>query len=109
MKLQQDVLEVTRSGDFKERGFTIAGNAKAFDILSSKIYTDIPLAIVRELSTNASDSHTDAGCPELPFDVHLPNSLEPWFTIRDYGTGLSPENVENVYTTYFKSTRSNSD
>jgi hypothetical protein len=109
MKLEQEVLEVTRSGSFQERGFSIAGNAKAFDILSSKIYTNVPLAIVRELSTNASDSHTDAGCPEKPFDVHLPNALEPWLTIRDYGTGLSPEAVETVYTTYFKSTRSTSD
>lgn len=109
MKIEQEVLEVSRSGSFKERGFSIAGNAKAFDILSSKMYTDVHLAIVRELSTNASDSHTDAGCADKPFDVHLPNALEPWFMIRDYGTGLSPENVENVYTTYFKSTRSTSD
>lgn len=109
MKLEQEVLEVERSTAFREQNFTIAGNAKAFDILSSKIYTDVPLAIVRELSTNASDSHTDAGCASRPFDVHLPNMLEPWLTIRDYGTGLSPEDVETVYTTYFKSTRSNSD
>ena len=109
MKIEAQTLEVTRSGTFKERGFGIANNAQAFDILSSKIYTDVPLAIVRELSTNASDSHTDAGCPNKPFDVHLPNALEPWLTIRDYGTGLSPTDVEEVYTTYFKSTRSSSD
>ena len=109
MKLNDTILEVERSGTFQERGFSIAGNAKAFDILSSKIYTDVPLAIVRELSTNASDSHTDAGRADQPFDVHLPNSLEPWLSIRDFGTGLSPENVETVYTTYFKSTRSGSD
>lgn len=109
MKIENEVLEVTRSGTFQERGFGIASNAKAFDILSSKIYTNVPLAIVRELSTNASDSHTDAGCPDKQFDVHLPNTLEPFFSIRDYGTGLSPDSVETVYTTYFKSTRSNSD
>lgn len=109
MKLTDTTLEVTRSGQFQERGFAIASNSKAFDILSSKIYTDVPLAIVRELSTNASDSHMDAGRADQPFDVHLPNSLEPWLSIRDYGTGLSPENVETVYTTYFRSTRSGSD
>jgi hypothetical protein len=109
MKLETELLEVTRSGQFKERSFSIAGNAKAFDILSSKMYTDVHLAIVRELSTNANDSHVEAGHPDKPFDVHLPNALEPWFMIRDYGTGLSPESVETVYTTYFQSTRSGSD
>jgi len=109
MKIETATLSVQRSSGLQEQGFSIAGNAKAFDILSSKIYTDVPLAIVRELSTNAYDSHVDAGCPEKPFDVHLPNYLEPWLTIRDYGTGLSPEDVQNVYTTYFKSTRSTSD
>jgi hypothetical protein len=109
MKITETTMDVTRSGAFQERSFGIEANAKAFDILSSKIYTNVPLAIVRELSTNASDSHTDAGCPDKPFDVHLPNTLEPWFAIRDYGTGLSPEDVETVYTTYFKSTRSGSD
>lgn len=109
MKVEQATLEVTRSSSFQERSFGIEANAKAFDILSSKIYTDIPLAIVRELSTNASDSHTDAGKASLPFDVHLPNTLEPFLAIRDHGTGLSPEDVETIYTTYFKSTRTGSD
>lgn len=109
MKIEATTLEVERSGTFHEKGFTIAANAKMFDILSSKIYTDVPLAIIRELSTNASDSHTDAGRADRPFDVHLPNALEPWLTIRDYGTGLSPENVESIYTTYAASTRSGSD
>src|SRR5689334_7521394 len=109
MKIEATTLDITRSGTFKEQGFSIANNSKAFDILSSKIYTDVPLAIVREISTNASDSHVDAGCPDKPFEVHLPNNLEPWLMIRDFGTGLSPEHVETIYTTYFKSTRSTSD
>lgn len=109
MKIETNTFEVTRSGSFSEKGFGIANNRKAFDILSSKIYTDVPLAIVRELSTNASDSHVEAGRADQPFEVHLPNSLEPWLTIRDFGTGLSPDVVADVYTTYFKSTRSTSD
>jgi hypothetical protein len=51
------------------------------------------------------DSHTAAGKSDTPFDVHLPNSLEPWFSIRDYGTGLSSDQVTSIYTTYFESTK----
>jgi hypothetical protein len=87
-------------GDFK-----IKASAKAFSILSSGLYANKIRAIVRELSCNAVDSHVAAGKQDTPFDVHLPNDLEPWFSIRDYGTGLSHEQVTQIYTTYFESTK----
>jgi HSP90 family molecular chaperone len=88
--------------------FRIRNSAKAFNILSSGLYANKIRAIVRELSCNAVDSHVAAGRSETPFDIHLPNQLEPWFAIRDYGTGLSHEQVTNIYTTYFESTKTNS-
>jgi hypothetical protein len=88
--------------------FRIRNSAKAFSILSSGLYANKIRAIIRELSCNAVDSHTAAGKPDLPFDVHLPNALEPWFSIRDYGTGLTHDQVTNIYTTYFESTKTDS-
>ena len=88
--------------------FRIRNSAKAFNILSSGLYANKVRAIVRELSCNAVDSHVAAGKQGTPFDVHLPNSLEPWFSIRDYGTGLSADQVTNIYTTYFESTKTES-
>ena len=85
--------------------FRIRNSAKAFNILSSGLYANKIKAIIRELSCNAVDSHIAAGKQETPFDVHLPNQLEPWFAIRDYGTGLTHEQVTNIYTTYFESTK----
>jgi len=108
MKLNQETRKITRSQVGRETGFTIAANAHAFDILSSKMYSDTKLAIVRELSTNARDAQVEAGNADMPFDVNLPNSMSPYFSIRDYGTGLSPENLETIYTTYFQSTRNDS-
>jgi len=90
-------------GDFK-----IKASAKAFAILSSGLYANKIRAIVRELSCNAVDSHVAAGKTDTPFDVHLPNTMEPWFSIRDYGTGLSHEQVTQIYTTYFESTKTTS-
>jgi hypothetical protein len=90
-------------GDFK-----IKASAKAFNILSSGLYANKIRAIIRELSCNAVDSHVAAGRTTTPFDVHLPNSLEPHFSIRDYGTGLSHEQVTSIYTTYFESTKTDS-
>ena len=88
--------------------FRIRNSAKAFNILSSGLYANKIRAIVRELSCNAVDSHIAAGKKDTPFDVHLPNTLEPWFSIRDYGTGLTHEQVTQIYTTYFESTKTNS-
>ncbi len=97
---------VSNVGEIGE--FRIRNSAKAFNILSSGLYANKIRAIVRELSCNAVDSHTAAGRADTPFDVHLPNSLEPYFSIRDYGTGLSHEQVTNIYTTYFESTKTDS-
>lgn len=88
--------------------FRIRNSAKAFNILSSGLYANKIRAIVRELSCNAVDSHTAAGKSDTPFDVHLPNQLDPTFSIRDYGTGLTHEQVQSIYTTYFESTKTES-
>ena len=94
---------VSNVGEIGE--FRIRNSAKAFNILSSGLYANKIKAIVRELSCNAVDSHIAAGKKDTPFDVHLPNTLEPHFSIRDYGTGLSHEQVTQIYTTYFESTK----
>ena len=108
MKLQQNTNTVVRSGSFEESNYTIEASAKAFSILSDGLYADKIRAVIRELSTNAYDAHVDAGCPEQPFTIHLPNRFEPSFSIRDYGTGLSHEDCMNLYTTYFGSNKTDS-
>jgi hypothetical protein len=104
---QQEKQVVERSDGISESTFKIKASAKAFQILSSGLYSDKVRAIVRELSANAYDSHVEAKNPN-PFLVHVPNMLEPFFFIRDFGTGISPENIFTIYTTYFDSTRSDS-
>lgn len=83
--------------------FKIKASARAFKILSG-FYSDPVAAIPRELGANAWDSHVKAK-NLVPFEVHAPNMFEPWFAIRDFGTGLSAEDIENIYTTYFESTK----
>lgn len=108
MKLHTGTHVVEKSGNFEENQFSIEASAKAFMILSDGLYSNKILAVVRELSTNAYDSHVDAGCVDKPFEVHLPTRLEPYFHVRDFGTSMSHENCMTLYTTYFRSTRNNS-
>jgi hypothetical protein len=88
--------------------FTIKATAKSFNILASSLYANKIRAIVRELSCNAYDSHVAAGKQDVPFDVHLPNTLEPWFSIRDYGVGLNQTEVTTIFSTFFESTKTES-
>lgn len=83
--------------------FTIAASAKAFQILSSSIYTKKEEAIVRELLANAADAHVAAGRSDVAIKLHLPTELEPWLEVKDFGTGLTENAVLSLYTTYFAS------
>lgn len=108
MLITHDTNEVTLSNVGTTGEFKIRNSARAFSILSSGLYSNKIKAIVRELSTNALDSHVGAGKADVPFEVHLPTMLEPWFAVRDFGMGLNGTHVIDIYSTYFESTKTHS-
>ena len=108
MKLDVAVTEVVLSNVGTTGEFRIRNSAKAFKILSDGLYSNKIRAIIRELSCNALDSHVAAGKATVPFEVHLPSMLEPWFAVKDFGLGLDNNQVVNIYTTYFESTKTDS-
>jgi len=108
MKLDVAVNEVVLSNVGTQGEFRIRNSAKAFKILSDGLYSNKIRAVIRELACNAVDSHVGAGKQDVPFEVHLPSMLEPWFSVRDFGVGLSGDAVVNIYTTYFESTKTDS-
>lgn len=94
-------------GGFERRQFQIAANGQAFRTLIDGLYSNKIGAVVRELWSNAVDSHVEAN-QELPFLVEVPTMLEPTFRIRDYGVSLSHEDVMGLYSTIFQSTKGES-
>jgi hypothetical protein len=68
------------------------------------LYSDPILAVIREYSTNAWDSHVEAG-QQRPIEVQTPSSLTPFFKVRDYGIGLSVEDIREIYSQYGASTK----
>lgn len=73
----------------------------------TNLYSNKTLAIVREYSTNARDSHIEAGCPERPIEVSTPTDFMPYFRVRDYGVGMDADTIRNVYSRYGASTKRN--
>lgn len=84
--------------------FTIKPNGKAFRTLIDGLYSNKVQAVIRELCSNAADSHIDAGQVK-PFKVSIPTTLDAVFRVRDFGTGLTHEQVMKLYTTIFESTK----
>lgn len=87
--------------------FKIKTSSMAFKILTDGLYSNKIGSMVRELICNAYDAHCAAGTQSTPIDIELPMTTNPVFRIRDYGTGLSEEDMKTTYTTYFESTKSN--
>ncbi len=75
--------------------------------LLTNAYSDPELACVREYSTNARDSHVQAG-QTRPVEVTAPSALSPFLRIRDYGLGMSVDEVAATYSQYGASTKRNS-
>ena len=108
MKILEKQNFVKVEGDVEVQEFGIIFNAKMVHMLSDSLYQNKIEAIVRELSTNGLDSHVEKGNIDVPLEVHSPLYDAPYFSIRDFGTGLSPERVKNVYLFYGGSDRTES-
>lgn len=109
LKLREEDSNVIKSYGLSEEGlFNIKQSAHAFRILSSGLYSDKESAVLREIGCNAYDAHVSIGKTDIPFDVKIPNQIDNQFYIRDYGPGLSDEDIKGLYTTYFASTKQDS-
>ena len=106
------ILEATKNNvqvqNLETQNFKIKASAKSFEILSANLYSNKLGAMIRELSTNAYDAHVENNCANRPFDITLPTPLNPTFKIRDYGKGLSEKDVMTIFTTFFESTKTDS-
>ena len=84
--------------------FGISSSAEFFNILSSTLYSDQILAVVREVLCNAWDAHIEAGCTDKPVQITLDNGK---FSIKDFGKGIHHDDIGPIYGTYGNSTKKN--
>lgn len=72
--------------------------------LLTNLYSDKELAIIREYATNAWDSHVEAG-QTRPIEISTPNTFDQNFRVKDFGVGMGPDDIENIYSRYGASTK----
>jgi hypothetical protein len=97
--------EVVSSHNFEQVNCTIdAEDMRYVASLLRNNYSNTRLAVVREISANALDANAEANATR-PIEVKLPTSMNPTFAVRDFGGGLSQEDVFGLYSKYGKSTK----
>jgi len=89
-------------GNKVAREAQISGSAEFFNVLSNSLYSDKPLAVIREVLCNAWDIHIQQGITDKPVEITLTDNK---LTIRDFGTGIHDDHIVDVYLTYGNSTK----
>jgi len=82
----------------------ISNSAEFFQILSSTLYSDQMLAVVRETTCNAWDAHVESGRTDMPIQITVDSTK---VVIRDFGHGIHHDNMGPIYGIYGASTKKN--
>lgn len=103
-------LEIETIGEM-EQGLT-AGISKesmpfVFELVSKQLYSNPIGSIVREITSNCLDAHTEAENTEDPVIVRFKNDPDEGMIIefQDFGVGISPNRIQEIYMNYFSSTK----
>jgi hypothetical protein len=105
MIIEESKSKATFQGMGETTEFSLNLDGMMFDSLMNGIYSDKIAAPIRELSTNARDGHVRRGNLDRPFDIKLPTRLDQEFSVRDYGSSLTHEEIMNMYTVLGQSTK----
>lgn len=70
----------------------------------TNLYSDPVTAPIREIISNAIDSHVEAG-QTRPVEVTRPSTFRPVFEVRDFGVGMNVDTLLKVYGKYGYSTK----
>jgi hypothetical protein len=88
--------------------FSKDASTKLYQMMSNYLYSDKEYAVISELSANAIDAHQLVGKQDVPIEVQLPTHIDNEFVVRDFGPGLSEEDVYRFLTSYGESSKGDS-
>lgn len=86
------------------KNFGIGDASVVIDILRNRLYEHKVQTLVQEYICNARDAMRECGKGN-EFEVTVPTQLNPVFKVRDFGPGISPDRMENVFIMYGASTK----
>jgi hypothetical protein len=105
-ELKTEVIESTVTNDVKMR---LSENASSmvFQLFTKNVYSNPIGTVVREITSNCFDSHIEAkvNAPVLIKKHYDTQAGTHYISFIDYGVGMNPDRVENIYGVYFESTK----
>jgi len=101
---------VATSHDFPSVNCTIdAEDMRYISSLLRNNYSNTILATIRETYANAVDANKENNLSPESIQIKCPTGLDQTFSIRDFGSGLSRDQIFNLYSKFGKSTKRGSD
>lgn len=104
MKTVTEIEEATLSTGLSTTAMGMVLNATSFNHIIKSLYKNPLGAIIRELTTNALESHMLAKTNKK-VAIQLPTDLDQNFIIRDFGTGLTDAEVQMYLNTLFSTSK----
>ena len=103
--LGQNQVNSTTTG--KKMRLSENATSRVFQLFTKNVYSNPIGTVVREITSNCFDSHVEAGVdtPVVIRKNHDPATNQYSISFIDYGVGMSPDRVENIYGVYFESTK----
>lgn len=89
------------------QSFSLSSNSLIMGILRDSLYSDKIETPIKEILSNARDAMREIKNVSDRIDVTLPTKENPVLKIRDFGTGLSKERINEVFRFYGRSTKEN--
>lgn len=89
-------------GGSKAQAFFMSDSPEFFSLLSSALYREKKLAVVRETICNAHDAHIMIDRPDLEIQIKLTNEE---LIIKDFGPGIHDDDMLHTYCGYGVSTK----
>ena len=100
------VSENTKRNYYNAANYKLEESYAAFEILSSTLYSNKIGAVVRELLSNAIDSHNRSRKKDIPVEIGVEQRTDgDIFYVEDFGLGLTEDEATYLFSTYFATTK----
>ena len=108
MILTNEKREIIKSAPIETHSINVKSPTVLFNILCDKTYQFPLTTMCQEYMCNARDAHREIDKNDKPIKVIIPTKLDQRLIIRDFGKGISPDRMKNVFIFLGESTKRNS-
>ena len=91
----------------KTQEFRVSQDSTMMSLLSTGLYSNPKRTMLQEIVFNAWDAHKLAGITDKPIEIAF--TAESTLIVKDFGQGIDPENIRDIYCVYGSSTKVDQD